>query len=72
MENKRNSLGEPINPAKNTNLKYIEQRARDALNTVDATIATNDTNYCLEAVELMTEALERIEKIAADALEIDI
>ncbi len=72
MENERNTFGEPINPTKNTNLKYIEQRARDALNTVDATIATNDTNYCLEAVELMTEALERIEKIAADALKIDI
>ena len=72
MENERNTFGEPINPTKNTNLKYIEQRARDALNTVDATIATNDTNYCLEAVELMTEALERIERIAADALNIDI
>ncbi len=72
MENENYTFGEPLNPTKNTNLKYIEQRARDALNTVDATIATNDTNYCLEAVELMTEALERIEKIAADALNIDI
>ena len=72
MENERNTFGEPLNPTKNTCLKYIEQRSRDALDTVNATIATNDTNYCIEAVEVLTEALEKIEKFAADGFEIDI
>jgi len=72
MHNKRNTFGESINPTKNTNLKYIVGRARDVLDTTDGTIATNDTTYCLEAVELLTEALEKIEKIAADAIEMDI
>jgi regulator of RNase E activity RraB len=72
MENKRNTFGEPINPTKNTNLKYIVERARDVLDITDGTIATNDTKYCLEAVELLTEALEKIEKIAVDAIKMDI
>ena len=72
MENERNTFGEPLNPTKNTCLKYIEQRSRDALNTVNPAIATNDTTYCVESVEVLTEALEKIEKIAVDAVKIDI
>ena len=72
MENERNTFGEPLNPTKNTHLKYITQRARDVLDKVDGSIVARDYMYCFEAVELMTEALEKIEKIAADAVEIDI
>ncbi len=72
MEMKNNTFGESLNPTKNTYLKYITQRARDVLNRVDGSIVTKDDMYCFEAVELMTEALEKIEKIAADAVEIDI
>lgn len=72
MENERNTPGEQLNPTKDTNLKYIEQRARDVLDQVDGSIVAKDDMYCFEAVELMTEALEKIEKIAADAVEIDI
>lgn len=72
MENEQNTFGEPINPTKNTNLRYITQRARDVLDRVDGSIVAKDDMYCFEAVELLTEALEKIEKIAADALKIDI
>ena len=72
MENERKTFGEPLNPTKNTHLKYIEQRARDVLDKVDPTVATRDDMYCLDALELLTEALEKIEKIAADAVDIDI
>ena len=72
MEMKYNTFGEPLNPTKNTYLKYITQRARDVLNRVDGSIVAKDDMYCLEAVELFTEALEKIEKIAVDAVEIDI
>ena len=72
MEMDNNTFGETLNPTKNTHLKYIEQRARDVLNRVDGAIVTKDDMYCFEAVELLTEALEKIEKIAADAVEIDL
>ena len=72
MEMDNNTFGEPLNPTKNMNLKYIEQRARDVLDRVDPSIVAKDDMYCFEAVELMTEALEKIEKIAADAVKIDI
>ena len=72
MENKLNTFGEPLNPTKNTHLNYIKQRARDVLDRVDGSIVAKDDMYCFEAVELLTEALERIEKIADDAAEIDI
>jgi hypothetical protein len=72
MENERNTFGEPLNPTKNTQLKYITQRARDVLDRVDGSIVTRDDMYCFEAVELLTEALEKIEKIAVDAVEIDV
>lgn len=72
MEMDNNTFGEPLNPTKNTHLNYIAQRARDVLDRVDGSIVTKDDMYCFEAVELLTEALEKIEKIAADAVEIDI
>ena len=72
MEMKNNTFGEPLNPTKNTQLNYITQRARDVLDRVDGSIVAKDDMYCFEAVELFTEALEKIEKIAADAVEIDI
>ena len=72
MEMDNNTFGEQLNPTKNTYLKYITQRARDVLDKVDGSIVTKDDMYCFEAVELLTEALEKIEKIAADAVEIDI
>lgn len=72
MEMDNNTSGEPLNPTKNTHLKYIKQRARDVLNKVDPTVATRDDMYCLDALELLVDALEKIEKIAADAVEIDI
>ena len=72
MEMDNNTFGEPLNPTKNTHLKYIGQRARDVLDRVDGSIVIKDDMYCFEAVELLTEALEKIEKIAADAVEIDI
>ncbi|RLD19787.1 MAG: hypothetical protein DRI69_07615 [Bacteroidetes bacterium] len=71
MENERNMSGKPLNPTKNTYLKYIEQRARDVLNRVDGSIVAKDDMYCFEAVELFTEALEKIEKFAADAAPLD-
>jgi hypothetical protein len=71
MENKRNTFGEPLNQTKNTRLKYIACRARDVLDKIDGKIVARDDMYCFEAVELMTDALERIEKIAEDAVEID-
>ena len=72
MENEYNTFGEPLNPTKNTYLKYIMTRARDVLDKIDGTIVARDDMYCFEAVELMTEALEKIEKMSADAVEIDI
>ena len=72
MENKLNTFGERLNPTKNTYLMYITQRSRDVLDRVDGSIVAKDDMYCFEAVELLTEALEKIEKIAADAVEIDI
>ena len=72
MENELNTFGEQPNPTKNTHLKYIKVRARDVLDRVDGSIVAKDDMYCFEAVELLTEALEKIEKIAADAVEIDI
>ena len=72
MEMDNNTFGEPLNPTKNTYLKYITQRSRDVLDKVDGSIVAKDDMYCFEAVELLTEALEKIEKIAADAVEIDI
>ena len=72
MENERNTFGEPLNPTKNTCLKYISQRSRDVLDKVDPTVATRDDMYCLDALELLADALEKIEKIATDAIEIDI
>ncbi len=72
MKNERNTFGEQLNPTKNTHLNYIQQRARDVLDRVDGSIVAKDDMYCFEAVELLTEALEKIEKIAADAAEIDI
>lgn len=72
MEMKNNTFGEQLNPTKNTHLKYIGQRARDVLDKIDGKIVARDDMYCFEAVELLTEALEKIEKIAADAVKIDI
>lgn len=72
MENELNTFGERLNPTKNTQLNYITQRARDVLDRVDGSIVAKDDMYCFEAVELLTEALEKIEKIAADAVDIDI
>ena len=72
MEMDNNTFGEPLNPTKNTNLKYIEQRARDVLDRVDPSIVAKDDMYCFEAVELMTGARGKVEKIAADAVKIDI
>ena len=72
MENEFNTFGERLHPTKNTHLMYITHRARDVLDRVDGSIVTKDDMYCFEAVELLTEALEKIEKIAADAVEIDI
>ena len=72
MENERTMFGTNLNPTKNTHLNYIKQRARDVLNKVDPTVATRDDMYCLDALELLVDALEKIEKIAADAVEIDI
>ena len=72
MEMDNNTFGETLNPTKNTYLKYIKQRSRDVLDRVDGSIVTRDDMYCFEAVELLTEALEKIEKIAADAVDIDI
>lgn len=72
MEMDNNTFGEPLHPTKNTYLKYIGQRARDVLDRVDGSIVTKDDMYCFEAVELLTEALEKIEKIADDAFELDI
>jgi hypothetical protein len=71
MENEINTFEEPLNPTKNTYLKYITERARDVLDRVDGAIVAKDDMYCFEAVELLTEALEKIEKFAADAVEID-
>lgn len=71
MANELITFGEPVNPTKNTNLKYITQRARDVLDRVDGSIVAKDDMYCFEAVELLTEALEKIEKIADDALKIE-
>jgi len=72
MECKNNTFGEPLNPTKNTYLKYIASRARDALDRIDGKIVARDDVYCLEAAELLTDALEKIEKIAEDAGKIDI
>lgn len=72
MEMKYDTFGEPLNPTKNTYLKYIGQRARGVLDRVDGSIVIKDDMYCFEAVELLTEALEKIEKFAADAADIDI
>ena len=72
MAIKNNTFWEPLNPTKDTYLKYIISRARDVLNQVDGSIAAKDDMYCFEAVELMTEALEKIEKIATDGAETDI
>lgn len=72
MKNEHITFGKQSTPTKNTYLKYITKRARDVLDQVDGSIVARDDMYCFEVVELMTEALEKIEKIAADAVEIDI
>lgn len=54
MHNELNTFGEPLNPTKNTYLKYIAERARDVLDKIDGSIVTRDDMYCFEAVELCT------------------
>ena len=72
MEIEQINVVEPLTPTKNTYLRYITQRARDVLDRVDGAIVAKDDMYCFEAVELLTEALEKIEKFADDAVEIDV
>lgn len=55
---------------KDTYLCYIATRARDAIDRITPESTVRDGTYCLEAVEVCIEALEKIEGFATDAMNV--